>query len=177
MSATETAVFVGTSDSGVFMSKDRGDHWVMVNLGFPIDWQTQRYANPASMAAIGDYLYVGTWFYGMWRAKLSDLYAGLLNVPKYYQEANSTLCQNQPNPFSSSTVISYEVISEGPVILKVYDLFGKEIATFVDEIQPPGRYSVTFRPDQGSDQTGNGIYYYRLTNKTSTQTKKMIHIR
>jgi photosystem II stability/assembly factor-like uncharacterized protein len=174
MAATETAVFVGTSDSGIFMSTDRGDHWKMVNLGFPIDWQTQRYANPASMAVIGDYLYAGTWFYGLWRAKLSDLYAGLLSVPQNIEVTNSTLCQNQPNPFSSSTEIRYEVISGGPVLLKVYNLFGKEVATLVNEIQPPGEYSVSFQPEGGSGASGSQVYFYSLTDKSSTKTGKMI---
>ena len=174
MAATETAVFVGTSDSGIFMSKDRGDNWAMVNLGFPIDWQTQRYANPVSMAAIGDYLYVGTWFYGMWRAKKADLYAGLLNVPDRKKEKRSLLDQNQPNPFSSSTEISYEVISGGPVLLTVYDVAGKEVARLVDQIQPPGKYSVTYHPDPDSDHSGTGVYFYRLIDQSSTSSKKMI---
>jgi hypothetical protein len=177
MAASETAVFVGTSDSGVFMSKDRGDHWVMVNLGFPIDWQTQRYANPASMAAIGDYLYVGTWFYGLWRAKLSVLYAGLLDVPEIRGVVNSTLCQNHPNPFSSSTEIRFKVTSGGPVKLTVYDLFGKEVATLVDELKPPGEYSVTFQPDRGLNFKGSEIYFYRFSERSSTQSGKMMFLR
>jgi hypothetical protein len=126
------------------------------------------------MAAIGDYLYVGTWFYGMWRAKLSDLYAGLLSVPEKKREKRSLLGQNRPNPFTYSTEISYEVLSGGPVLLTVYDVSGKEVAKLVDQIQPPGKYSVTFHPDPASDHSGNGVYFYRLIDQSSTSSKKMM---
>jgi hypothetical protein len=129
------------------------------------------------MAAIGDYLYAGTWFYGMWRAKLSDLYAGLLSTPDLKEPSKSSLCQNNPNPFYSSTEIRYKVASSGPVLIEVFDLSGKTVTTLVDEIKPPGEYSVRFQPDRDSNLPGNGIYYYRLTDKSSTQTGKMIFLR
>ena len=171
MAATETAVFVGTSDSGLFMSKNHGDNWFAVNLGYPTDWQTQRFANPESMAVIGDYLYVGTWFYGLWRAKLSDLYAGLLSVPENSGVENSMLCQNRPNPFSESTEITYKINSSGPVSLKVYDVYGKALATLVDCRQTPGEYTVTFKAQPGMP---GGIYYCRIETGGYAQTGKMI---
>lgn len=173
MAATEDAVFVGTSDSGLFMSKDYGDNWFAVNLGFPIDWQSQRYATPESMAVIGDYLYVGTWFYGLWRAKLSDLYAGMFGVPDIIGGENSMLCQNQPNPFKASTEIRYKLTSAGPVSLKVFDVFGRTLSTLLECWQTPGEYTVTFRPSPGCLFPA-GIYYYRLESGGLTQTRKML---
>jgi photosystem II stability/assembly factor-like uncharacterized protein len=174
MAATETAVFVGTSDSGLFMSKNHGDNWVAVNLGFPIDWQTQRYANPESMEVIGDYLYTGTWFYGLWRAKLSDLYAGMSGVPDHSEAGNSVQCQIQPNPFKESTEIRYKLTSAGPVSLTVYDIFGNIISALVNCNQVAGEYKINFFPPPGGSVSG-GIYYYQLETGGITITGKMLY--
>ena len=80
------------------------------------------------------------------------------------------LDQNYPNPFNSSTVISYEIPFISNVELKIYDIYGKKIATLVDEKQDVGNYKVEF------NATGlpMGIYFYELRAGKYTETKKMI---
>jgi hypothetical protein len=51
-------------------------------------------------------------------------------------DAMSVLSQNYPNPFSQSTVIGYQLAVSGEVILKVYDIIGKEVRTLLNEKQP-----------------------------------------
>ncbi|MGB5850170.1 MAG: PKD domain-containing protein [Ignavibacteriaceae bacterium] len=43
------------------------------------------------------------------------------------------LYQNYPNPFNPSTSIKFSVVSESQVVLKVYNLLGKEVATLMNE--------------------------------------------
>ena len=75
-----------------------------------------------------------------------------------------------PNPFRSSTTITYETSRPGPVRLSVYDLLGREVATLVDRIQPPGRYEVKFEPDR----LPNGLYVVRLRGGDHQVTRPMI---
>jgi len=92
--------------------------------------------------------------------------------------------QNYPNPFNSTTIIKF-TISTSPsnpspyqgegkrerfTTLKVYNVLGKEVATLVNEDKAPGRYSVTF--DAG--KTPSGIYFYKLTSESFSETKKLI---
>ena len=49
-------------------------------------------------------------------------------------------------------------------------LLGEEVATLVNEIKPPGRYSVTW---DGSGYP-SGVYFYRLTGGEYVDTKKMV---
>lgn len=88
--------------------------------------------------------------------------------------------QNYPNPFNPSTRIRFSVgqenqnMGEGErVTLKVYDVLGREVATLVNEIKPPGSYEVTW------DASGmaSGTYFYRLQAGEFVQTRKLLYLR
>jgi probable HAF family extracellular repeat protein len=83
------------------------------------------------------------------------------------------LYQNFPNPFNTSTVISYQLPISGQVTLKVYDLFGKEIKTLVNEEKPAGIYEVNF----DASKNRPGIYIYKLQAGLFGVTKKMIQLK
>ena len=80
------------------------------------------------------------------------------------------LSQNYPNPFNPTTSIEYQVSSSEKVSLKVYDILGREVKTLVNEIKAPGTYKITF----DASQLASGVYLYRLTSGSFTQTKKMM---
>ena len=118
----------------------------------------------------------------------------LLDVEKIENEISTsfTLEQNYPNPFNPSTIISYSLPSvtlsgalptgrqvEGSrVILKIYDILGKEVKTLVNQEQSSGVYQVTWN---GDDQLGNkvstGVYFYKIDAGEFIQTKKMLLIK
>ena len=56
------------------------------------------------------------------------------------------------------------------VVLKVFDILGREIETLVNEKQNPGTYEVTF---DGS-RLSSGIYFYTLTAGDFRETKKLV---
>jgi hypothetical protein len=56
------------------------------------------------------------------------------------------------------------------VSLVVYDLLGKEVAVLVNERKTPGNYEVQF--DAGA--LASGVYIYRLTAGSFTDTKRMV---
>lgn len=87
-------------------------------------------------------------------------------IPKQYQ-----LDQNYPNPFNPTTVINYHLPLYGHVLLKVYDVLGREVATLVNDFQHAGNYKVTFN---NAKQLSSGIYFYRLNAGDFSQTMKMI---
>jgi N-acetylneuraminic acid mutarotase len=80
------------------------------------------------------------------------------------------LNQNYPNPFNPSTKISYSIPNSGFVILKVYDMLGREVETLVNKFQNAKTYSVNF--DAG--KLASGIYFYKLqTDGGYSEMRKM----
>ncbi|MDE3057291.1 MAG: T9SS type A sorting domain-containing protein [Bacteroidota bacterium] len=78
--------------------------------------------------------------------------------------------QNYPNPFNPSTEIGYRISKVSTVMLNVYDVLGRAVATLVNERKPPGMYNVVF---DGS-KLASGVYFYRVQAGTSVETKRMI---
>jgi hypothetical protein len=92
--------------------------------------------------------------------------------------------QNYPNPFNPVTRIKYQVSRISQVVLKIYDVLGKEVAVLVNEEQPAGRYEVDFNPASGirnlpagRQGLASGIYFYKLQAGEYTAVKKMILIK
>ncbi len=80
------------------------------------------------------------------------------------------LQQNYPNPFNPATRILFSVPSSGFSTLKIYDMLGREVRTLVNGELQAGNYNIEF------DARGlaSGVYLYRLTSGTFSQTKKMV---
>jgi hypothetical protein len=83
------------------------------------------------------------------------------------------LHQNYPNPFNPSTIISFQVPAVSLVRLEVVDVLGREVTTLVNDVRPPGTYTVRL---EGS-ALRTGVYYYRLQAGEFVATKKMVLLR
>ncbi len=86
-------------------------------------------------------------------------------VPSEY-----SLGQNYPNPFNPLTTIPYAVAERSDVLLIVYDMLGRQVATLVNEVQEPGMKTVTF--DAAS--LPSGVYTYRIVAEGFTDVRKMV---
>jgi endo-1,4-beta-xylanase len=84
-----------------------------------------------------------------------------------------SLHQNFPNPFNPSTNIKFRIANRELVRLTIFDALGRTIARLVDEVCPPGVYSV--RWDASSHPSG--VYYSRLQAGAFLQTRQMVMIK
>ena len=87
---------------------------------------------------------------------------------------NFSLSQNYPNPFNPTTQITFSIPQSGNYTLKVYDIFGKEIETLVNNEQlGTGKYNVSFN----ARNLGSGTYIYRLIGNNVNLSNKMLLIK
>lgn len=87
--------------------------------------------------------------------------------------ASLTLDQNQPNPFSNETIISYNLPENGKVVLDIYNMHGQKLSDVVEKTQQEGTHSVTINGNQLSP----GVYIYRLTYTNSVTGKQQTRMR
>ena len=100
-----------------------------------------------------------------------------IETPGNLQPMQYELEQNHPNPFSTqgalgnpATTIRYILPQNAEVKLTVFDIFGRTVATLVQQAQAPGEYRVLWSPQNLS----SGVYWYKLQAGTFHATKKMI---
>ncbi len=79
------------------------------------------------------------------------------------------LFQNQPNPFTASTDITFELPEEGFVNLRIFDATGK-LLYLEDATYPSGKNQLTL----SQNQLAPGLLYYELQTPWGTQAKKML---
>ncbi len=81
-----------------------------------------------------------------------------------------TLLQNYPNPFDATTNVTFSMANAGMATLKVYDVFGNEVATLHSGNTPAGAQAASW--DASAMPTG--VYYYQLVSGVHVDTKQMI---
>lgn len=84
------------------------------------------------------------------------------------------LAQNYPNPFNVSTTIRFGLSHSSVVILKIFDVRGKEVVTLIDRELQRGTHEIVF--DAG-DLPG-GVYFYKLLgNGSFKMANKMLFLK
>lgn len=156
-------IFAGAiAGKGIFYSTDAGNSWTNISSGISDTSSTvgALVVNKAGyvFAAVGDTVYrsVGT--------------VTSIKEPLPLVASRFLLSQNYPNPFNPSTTISYQLPTNSLVVLKVFDVLGREVQTLVDERQTAGNHSVKF----SATNLPSGMYFYRLQAGTYHDTKKLL---
>jgi hypothetical protein len=82
------------------------------------------------------------------------------------------LYQNEPNPWTGSTRISFDLPEAGKVKLSLFDATGKQVKVIEGEFGA-GAQSIVL---QKKDVPVQGVLYYRLDCGNYSATKKMIRL-
>jgi hypothetical protein len=138
---------------------------------------------PSIMSSTDGGVIIAWWDYR--NGNTADIYAQQINAngqlgvlteikddPGASRESIS-LEQNFPNPFSTKTRISWQTPAGCWQTLKVYDVFGNEITTLVNEYKPAGKYETEFI----ATKLSGGIYFIELSADKFICTKKIIILR
>jgi hypothetical protein len=128
-----------------------------------VDFSTMLYG----LASLPEYL--GPDFFGTF----NNIDTIFNNIKTIDNSINIDFClkQNYPNPFSSSTMISYSISKASSLELSVYDVLGNKVQTLVNETQTAGNYNIPFY----AKGLSAGIYFYSLSvGGVKSEKKKML---
>lgn len=89
-------------------------------------------------------------------------------------EGEFVLYPNSPNPVRASTAIRYSLARAAAVRVSVFDVTGREVASFDRGTQSAGEHSVDFTPAE----LASGTYLYQLEiDGDVVQTRRMLLVR
>ncbi|MDP8240184.1 MAG: T9SS type A sorting domain-containing protein [Candidatus Hatepunaea meridiana] len=90
------------------------------------------------------------------------------DIPKTFE-----LSEAIPNPFNSTTRISYSLDSDAHITLSLFDLSGREVAKLVNRQMTSGKHSVSW----DASDLPSGIYMCRLSAGSKVKTTKLALVR
>jgi hypothetical protein len=107
-----------------------------------------------------------------------NTYVGAGGAPPAVAPVSEMKARNQPNPFTRTTTINYQLTRPGLVSLEVYNVAGQLVSTLVSSAMPAGRHSATWdgRDEQGR-RVSAGVYLYQLRAGDKALTRKMVLVR
>jgi len=156
-------LFVGT-DIGVFKSTNEGTNWASFNTGLPaVEIYDMKYKQTVGL------ILVATHGRGCWTLDLN-----VTGIDPFGQVPdNYNLKQNYPNPFNPTTSIEFDIPKSENVTLSIYDISGKKISDLINNKLNAGHYQVSWNASAYS----SGIYIYKLTTSSYTDTKRMVLVK
>jgi hypothetical protein len=90
----------------------------------------------------------------------------------------AALHSGMPNPFRTSTAISFDLPRPGPVRLGVFDIEGRLVRKLADGNEPAGQRTVVWdgRDDEGR-LASSGVFFVKLEASGRVLIRKSIHLR
>ena len=131
---------------------DASDHWTYDGNGNQIMWVERNGSGTAVDSTI--YAYEET-------VGVDDFTV----IPNQYN-----LSKPYPNPFNPLTVINFSIPKTKLVLINVYDIMGREIATIINKELVQGTHSFKWNANNQS----SGIYFIKMQSGEFVKTQKVI---
>jgi hypothetical protein len=80
---------------------------------------------------------------------------------------------NYPNPFNSSTTISYQLTKDSQVVINIYDILGNKIQTLLDSYKLAGRHRIGFE----AEGLASGTYFFKVQTESGALVTKMMYLK
>ncbi len=90
----------------------------------------------------------------------------------------TSLMNNYPNPFKSSTTIKYDLAKSGKTKLEIFNVKGQLVKKLVDSDYKAGSYVIEWNgKDDKGKSVSSGLYFYTLTSNGKSITNKMLMLK
>lgn len=90
-------------------------------------------------------------------------------VAERWENEATTVLTNYPNPFASTTTISFRLPASGQVRIRVLDLMGREVGTIANQVMEAGNHTITWNAHDAANQPiATGHYLCQLEFQPTT---------
>jgi photosystem II stability/assembly factor-like uncharacterized protein len=152
VAADSGRIVVGTTYTGVFISRDSGETWEQTVDGLPLSSITT-----VALSSAGSII-IGTAGPGLF--ELQEQFGLSVDEPqdKLLPPVETRLTLPYPNPFQNTILIPYDIAHDSHAVIEVFNSVGERVEQLVDEDKKVGRYSITWE----APYQANGYYFVRL---------------
>jgi len=85
------------------------------------------------------------------------------------------LKQNYPNPFNPATTIAFDIVTDGKVVVNIYNVRGQLVRRLIDKHLSVGEHTVVWDGHADTGETvSSGVYLYRMSTGGFESVKKMV---
>ena len=84
------------------------------------------------------------------------------------------LLQNYPNPFYSSTIISYTLSRPSYLCIELYNVLGQKVKTLSEGFHSNSGHLIWDATNERGQRVSAGVYIYSMKTETSRQNKKLL---
>jgi hypothetical protein len=148
-------------------SFDKGENWLSNLFNPPME---RLYISDSKLLNDMVWFLIGTQQYE-YGTLLKTANNGGLHVKESEIEPDEFyLYQNYPNPFNPFTVIKFELPAAENVILRIYDILGREVTVLLNEFRQAGIHEIKF----DGNSFPAGVYFYEVKSNSYTDVKKML---
>jgi Tol biopolymer transport system component len=92
-----------------------------------------------------------------------------VSIDEYREQFRSSV---YPNPSSDKFNIAFELADESAVQIKVYDVYGREVAQLLNGSLEAGDHEILWTPEAANPK---GVYIIEITSGNNAMTKKVLY--
>lgn len=100
------------------------------------------------------------------------------DLPEHLGNRNAAIVATYPNPFNPEIVLEFAQKTEGPAVVRIYDLRGRMVRDLRAGFRGPGRHSLTW---DGKDDRGQraaaGVYFVYLKANAEQDIRKIVMVK
>ncbi len=168
------AIDHGDCDWDIYFSTDNGNSWSIIEENLHKSQLTYAWTVPNIQTTLGKIKVVQDNSLAADYDAVSGRFSISLGTTDIIHEniqANEFfLSPAYPNPFNSSTVISFNLPQQEYVQLNIYSISGERIKTLVNTEMSAGFHQATWN----ADEVTSGVYFFSIETKNFLQSRKVI---
>ena len=173
------AIDHGPCDWDLYFSPDNGGTWSEISLDIPKSQLTYDWTVPNITTGFGKIRVVQDNSTGTdYSAECRSFTIINNNTTDVTSDDNHVIKEffiypAYPNPFNSSTTISFSLPEKGFVSLNIFNIAGQKIKTVINGEMPAGLHKVNWN----ADDVNSGVYFYVIQTSQAVETRKLILIK